>query len=188
MSFYLAAVRAIPGDACAPTEPCIPTDPCAPTDPCINERLLSTLPSSFSDVFTAQAEASSMSLWGPGDPCTLTDPCIDAQPTDLSVDAQPGHPCFDAMPGDPCRYTLPLASLGHIHDLAALNPQPLPPQEAPFTMEWMPAATSLSHDAEIEMLNLQSLMSSRQQALQLCTNMVVALGDSAQRIASNVGK
>jgi hypothetical protein len=112
MSFYLAAIRTTPGDPCAPTEPCIPTEPCAPTDPSINDRLLTTLPRSFSDAFATREETLSMDLWGSADPCTPVDPCIERQPGDPCVDAQPTDPRVGALPGDPCRYTRPLESLG----------------------------------------------------------------------------
>jgi hypothetical protein len=38
------------------------------------------------------------------------------------------------------------------------------------------------------MIQLQSLMSQRQQAIQMCTNMVQALGQSSQAVAANIGK
>ncbi len=43
-------------------------------------------------------------------------------------------------------------------------------------------------EGELEMIQLQSLMSQRQQALQVCTNLVASLGQSAMGIAQNVGK
>lgn len=46
----------------------------------------------------------------------------------------------------------------------------------------------LNHQGELEMIQLQSLMSQRQQALQMCTNMVQSLNQSSQQIAANVGK
>lgn len=45
-----------------------------------------------------------------------------------------------------------------------------------------------NRNGELEMIKLQSLMSQRQQALQMCTNMVAGLGQSSQQIAANVGK
>lgn len=42
--------------------------------------------------------------------------------------------------------------------------------------------------SELEMIQLQSLVSQRQQALQVCTNLVSALGQQMQAIAQNVGK
>jgi hypothetical protein len=47
---------------------------------------------------------------------------------------------------------------------------------------------SINQDGELEMLQMQSMMSQRQQALQLCTNMIQSLGQSSQAICSNVGK
>jgi hypothetical protein len=47
---------------------------------------------------------------------------------------------------------------------------------------------SLNQEGELEMLQMQSTMSQRQQAIQLCTNMLQSLGQSAQAICSNVGK
>jgi len=45
----------------------------------------------------------------------------------------------------------------------------------------------LNSGAELSMINLQSLMSQRQQAIQICTNLVQSLGDQANKIAENVG-
>jgi hypothetical protein len=47
---------------------------------------------------------------------------------------------------------------------------------------------SINQDGELEMLQMQSMMSQRQQAIQLCTNMIQSLGQSSQAICSNVGK
>jgi hypothetical protein len=46
----------------------------------------------------------------------------------------------------------------------------------------------ISSSAELSMINLQSLMSQRQQAIQLATNLVQSLGDQCSKIAENVGK
>lgn len=46
----------------------------------------------------------------------------------------------------------------------------------------------MSSSAELDMIELQSLMSQRQQALQMCTNMMAGLGQSSQQIAANIGK
>jgi hypothetical protein len=46
----------------------------------------------------------------------------------------------------------------------------------------------LESGAQLEMIKLQSLMSSRQTAIQLSTNLVSALCDSTKSIASNVGR
>jgi len=48
--------------------------------------------------------------------------------------------------------------------------------------------SELNQEGELEMIKLQSLMSQRQQALQMCTNMVQSLNQSSQQIAANVGK
>lgn len=45
----------------------------------------------------------------------------------------------------------------------------------------------LNSSSELSMIGLQSLMSQRQQAIQVCTNLVQALGDQCQKIAENVG-
>jgi hypothetical protein len=47
---------------------------------------------------------------------------------------------------------------------------------------------SISSSAELSMINLQSLMSQRQEAIQLSTNLVQSLGDQCNKIADNVGK
>lgn len=46
----------------------------------------------------------------------------------------------------------------------------------------------LNVEGELEMITLQSLMSQRQQAIQMCTNMVASLGQSANQVAQNIGK
>ena len=48
--------------------------------------------------------------------------------------------------------------------------------------------SDMSKSAELDMIQLQSLMSQRQQAIQLCTNLVAGLGQIGQQIAGNVGK
>ena len=45
----------------------------------------------------------------------------------------------------------------------------------------------LNSGAELTMIGLQSLMSQRQQAIQVCTNLVQSLGDQLNKIAENVG-
>ncbi len=47
---------------------------------------------------------------------------------------------------------------------------------------------NISSSAELSMINLQSLMSQRQEAIQLSTNLVQSLGDQCNKIADNVGK
>jgi hypothetical protein len=46
----------------------------------------------------------------------------------------------------------------------------------------------LESSAQLEMIKLQSLMSNRQTAIQLSTNLVSALGDSTKSIAGNIGR
>jgi hypothetical protein len=46
----------------------------------------------------------------------------------------------------------------------------------------------LEASAQLEMIALQSLMSSRQTAVQLSTNLISALGEASRSIAANVGK
>jgi len=48
-------------------------------------------------------------------------------------------------------------------------------------------ASSLNSNSELSMINLQSLMSQRQTAVQLTTNLVQSLGDQSNAIAKNVG-
>lgn len=45
----------------------------------------------------------------------------------------------------------------------------------------------LSSGAELEMITLQSIMSQRQTAIQICTNLVAALGESSKAIAQKIG-
>jgi DNA-binding protein H-NS len=49
------------------------------------------------------------------------------------------------------------------------------------------AASDLSSCAELQMIQLQSLMSQRQTAIQLTTNLVQSLGDQLNKIADNIG-
>jgi hypothetical protein len=46
---------------------------------------------------------------------------------------------------------------------------------------------SLNRDGELEMLQLQSLTQQRATALQMCTNMVGSIGDTAKAIAAKIG-
>lgn len=46
----------------------------------------------------------------------------------------------------------------------------------------------INQEGELEMINLQSLMSMRQQAIQMCTNMVASLGQAANAVAQNIGR
>jgi hypothetical protein len=56
-----------------------------------------------------------------------------------------------------------------------------------FTTAIQNAAGDLNSGSELEMIQLQSLMSQRQTAIQLTTNMVQSLDDSSNKIAQNVG-
>jgi hypothetical protein len=47
--------------------------------------------------------------------------------------------------------------------------------------------SDLNGGAELNMINLQAIMSQRQTAIQLTTNLVQALGDSSNKIAANIG-
>ena len=47
--------------------------------------------------------------------------------------------------------------------------------------------SDLTGGAELNMINLQAIMSQRQTAIQLTTNLVQALGDSSNKIAANIG-
>lgn len=48
--------------------------------------------------------------------------------------------------------------------------------------------SALNRDGEMQMLELQSLVSQRQQALQLCTNLLSTMNQSAMSVVQNVGK
>ncbi len=48
-------------------------------------------------------------------------------------------------------------------------------------------AKDLSSSAELDMISLQSLMTQRQTAIQICTNLVAALGESTKLIAQRIG-
>jgi hypothetical protein len=45
----------------------------------------------------------------------------------------------------------------------------------------------LNDSAELDMISLQSLMSQRQTAIQMCTNLVAALGESTKTITQKIG-
>jgi hypothetical protein len=49
------------------------------------------------------------------------------------------------------------------------------------------ATSSLNSSSELGMINLQSLMSQRQTAIQLTTNLVQTLGDTDQKVVGNIG-
>jgi hypothetical protein len=49
------------------------------------------------------------------------------------------------------------------------------------------AASSLDSNSELQMVQLQSLMSQRQTAISLTTNLVQSLGDQENKIADNIG-
>ena len=48
-------------------------------------------------------------------------------------------------------------------------------------------ASDLNSNSELQMIQLQSLMSERQTAIELTTNLVQSLGNQAEKIAQNVG-
>jgi hypothetical protein len=47
--------------------------------------------------------------------------------------------------------------------------------------------SGLNSGSELQMIQLQSLMSQRQTAIELCTNLVQSLGDTTEKIAENIG-
>jgi hypothetical protein len=49
-------------------------------------------------------------------------------------------------------------------------------------------SSTLNSDTQLSMINLQSLMDQRQQAIQICTNLVQSMGDSTSQVTANVGK
>jgi hypothetical protein len=65
------------------------------------------------------------------------------------------------------------ARFGARHDLAALNPQPLPPE---------------STGSEMSMIQLQSTVSQRGTTLQLTGNMIRSINDSSKTVAGNIGR
>ena len=46
----------------------------------------------------------------------------------------------------------------------------------------------INANSELNMINLQSVMSQRQTAIQMCTNLVQSLGEQSKMIAANIGK
>jgi hypothetical protein len=62
------------------------------------------------------------------------------------------------------------------------------PELQGFAQTLTDAAGSLNSNSELQMVQLQSLMSQRQTAISLTTNLVQSLGDQANKIADNIGK
>jgi hypothetical protein len=56
-----------------------------------------------------------------------------------------------------------------------------------YTTTLTDAATNLNSSSELQMVHLQSLMSDRQTAISLTTNLVQSLGDQESKIADNIG-
>ena len=108
-------------------------------------------------------------------------------------------------------YLTPHRSLGGRLDAVALNPQPLPPKSMsddlaaslpaslldevalnpqPLPPRWAsgqePPAASIGEAGELEMVDLQSLMSERQQAIQLLTNLFGKIDDASSDVISNI--
>jgi hypothetical protein len=48
--------------------------------------------------------------------------------------------------------------------------------------------SDLNTNTQLAMINLQSLMSQREEAVQVCTNLVQSMGDSTNQVTANVGK
>jgi hypothetical protein len=57
-----------------------------------------------------------------------------------------------------------------------------------FSQNITDSANSLNSESEMQMVQLQSLMSQRQTAISLTTNLVQSLGDQENKIADNIGK
>jgi hypothetical protein len=56
-----------------------------------------------------------------------------------------------------------------------------------FVQSLQGCASDLNSGSELQMIQLQSLMSERQTAVELTTNLVQSLGDQSQKIAENIG-
>jgi hypothetical protein len=57
------------------------------------------------------------------------------------------------------------------------------------TMKYLEGVTKdIESSAQLDMIRLQSIMSARQTAIQLSTNLVAALGESTKAIVSNIGR
>lgn len=63
-----------------------------------------------------------------------------------------------------------------------------PSEMAKFAESVGSMQSTLNRDGEMQMIQLQSIMSQRQQALQMCTNMIQGVNQSAMGIVQNVGK
>jgi|CZKU01.1.fsa_nt_gi hypothetical protein len=57
-----------------------------------------------------------------------------------------------------------------------------------YAQDLTDAASDLNSSSELQMVQLQSLMSQRQTAISLTTNIVQSLGDQENKIADNIGK
>ncbi len=74
------------------------------------------------------------------------------------------------------------------HDGADID-QNYSANEVKATTEYVTGLTKdVENRAQMNMIHLQSLMSSRQTAIQLATNMISALGESTKAIVSNIGR
>ncbi|HTQ42073.1 MAG TPA: hypothetical protein VMI75_04890 [Polyangiaceae bacterium] len=56
-----------------------------------------------------------------------------------------------------------------------------------FSSSLSDAVGTLNSGAELDMINLQSLMSQRQSAVEMTTNMVQTLGDTVEKVVANIG-
>jgi hypothetical protein len=61
------------------------------------------------------------------------------------------------------------------------------PEMQAYVKELESINSTINSSAELTMINVQSLMSQRQTAVQLTTNLVQSLGDQANKIADNIG-
>jgi hypothetical protein len=59
---------------------------------------------------------------------------------------------------------------------------------AQFVQDVKDMNTSLNNNSQMGMIQLQSLMSQQQQAVELCTNMVNALDQASMKVVSNIGQ
>jgi hypothetical protein len=61
------------------------------------------------------------------------------------------------------------------------------PELQGYTQALSDAASRLNSDSELQMIQLQSLMSQRQTAIALTTNLVQSLGDQENKVVANIG-
>jgi hypothetical protein len=126
--------------------------------------------------FVAQSQRTDRAdgLTGDGDFCKNEEAKID----NAIKDAPPGSDAYNRL----------VAMKASLHSTGAGSDNLLSKDEAKDYAEQLGSLSKdLGSSAELDMINLQSLMSQRQTAIQMITNMVSSLGESQKSIAQKIG-